>query len=125
MCISRSLVKLLMIHSYSGLLRSSEKRNNRDLYTLGWDNHQDTVNKKSKGSSHHGTVETNLTGKHGVAGLIPGLAQLVGDPVLPWAVVYITDTSQIWHCCSCGIGLWQQLQLDPQPVNFHMLQVWP
>ena len=26
-------------------------------------------------SSHHGTVETNPTGNHEVAGLIPGLAQ--------------------------------------------------
>ena len=30
---------------------------------------------------------TNLTRNHAVAGLIPGLAQWVEDPVFPWAVV--------------------------------------
>ena len=34
------------------------------------------------GSSHHGTVETNLTTNHGVVDLIPGLAQWVKDPTL-------------------------------------------
>lgn len=34
-------------------------------------------------SSHRGAVETNLTRKHEVAGLIPGLAQWVGDLTLP------------------------------------------
>ena len=29
------------------------------------------------------------------AGLIPGLAQRVKDPALPWAVVYVADTAQI------------------------------
>ena len=38
-------------------------------------------------SSHHGTAEMNPTGKHGVVGLLPGLAQWVGDPALLWAVV--------------------------------------
>ena len=33
-------------------------------------------------SSHCGTVETNLSRKHEVAGLIPGLTQWVKDPVL-------------------------------------------
>ena len=35
--------------------------------------------------SHHGSVVENLSSIH--VGLIPGLAQLVKDPVLPWAVV--------------------------------------
>jgi len=30
---------------------------------------------------------------HGDKGSIPGLTQQVKDPVLPWAVVYVTDTA--------------------------------
>ena len=54
-------------------------------------------------SSHHDSVVTNQTRIH-TAGLIPGLAQWVKDPVLPWAVVQVTDVSQIWRCCGCGVG---------------------
>ena len=35
------------------------------------------------GSSHHGTLEMNLTGIHEGADSIPGLTQRVEDTVLP------------------------------------------
>ena len=68
---------------------------------------------KDLGSSHCGSVVTNLTSIYEDAGLIPGLAQWVKDLALPWAAVYAADVAGIWHCCGCGVGQQLQLQFDP------------
>ena len=61
---------------------------------------------KLSGSSHHATVETNLTSIHEDEGLIPDLAQWVKNPVLLWAVVQVADVAQVLRCCGCGVGQW-------------------
>ena len=58
-------------------------------------------------------------------GSIPGLTQCVKDPVWPQAAVQVTDVARTCCCHGCGVGQQLQLQFDPQPGNFYMLQVWP
>ena len=53
------------------------------------------------------------------SGPIPGLAQWVKDPALLQAAVQVEDAAWIQHCGGCGVGRQLQLQLDPQPGNFH------
>ena len=67
---------------------------------------------------------TNPTSNQELAGLIPDLAQWVKDPVLLWAVVWVTDMAQIPCCSDCGIDRRLQLHLDLYPGNLHMLWVW-
>ena len=55
----------------------------------------------------------NLTRNHEVAGLVPGLAQCVKDPVLLQAVVQVEDAACIQCCCGCGVSWQLQLRLDP------------
>ena len=63
----------------------------------------------------------NPTSIHKDEGSIPGLFSGLKDLVLLQAAVQVTHMAWIWHCC--GVGQQLQLPFDPQPGNFHMLQV--
>ena len=77
------------------------------------------------GSSHCGSAVINVISIQEDAGLIPGLAQEFTDPILPRAVVQVTEVAQIPRCSGCGVGRQLQLGFNSWPGNFHMLQVLP
>ena len=56
-------------------------------------------------SSCRGSVVMNPSRIHEVVGLIPGPAQWVKGPALPWAMVYVTDVAQIWQLLWLWYGL--------------------
>ena len=81
-----------------------------------------------QGSSHHGSVETNLTSTQENSGSIPGLAQWVkGSGIAEGYGVGLgqgSDPDPVC-CCGCGVGRQLQFQFDPYSGNLHMLWVRP
>ena len=58
-------------------------------------------------------------------GLILGLAPWVKDLALLQAASELAEVAWIWRCRGCGGGRQLQLQLDPQPGNFHSQKCGP
>ena len=56
-------------------------------------------------------------------GSVPDLDQWVKDPAFLQAMAQVADVAWILSCCGCGVGWQLQLQFDPEPGNFRMLQV--
>ena len=55
----------------------------------------------------------NPTNIHEDVGSSPGLTAWVGNPVLPQATLWVTDSAWIWCCCGCGVGWQLHLGFDP------------
>ena len=70
-------------------------------------NWHNIVNRLHFIGSHCGSVVMNLTSIHEDAGLIPGLAECVKDPVKDHHVNCGVDADMVWIWCGCG----QHLQL--------------
>ena len=71
--------KGLSFKMYKELLKLNNKKIDYLINGPSSENHL----KNEKRSSHHGAMETNPSSNNEVVGSIPGLTQLVKDPVLP------------------------------------------